>query len=198
MDLAAGAKRLWVLMEHTTKDGTPKLVHTLHLPADGARRGQAHLHQPGDDRRDGARLRGAGHRAGPQPGGSAGAHRGEAASAGVNPRPATAFGSPAAAARPAAPPRSARAPDAPNPAPHPPAAPARMPAHAPADAARSGPAHHAPARRCATMSRSSVRGAFGRARCRPNAASICIRRASNSAGSIACPGSTRKATTALT
>jgi acyl CoA:acetate/3-ketoacid CoA transferase beta subunit len=25
MDLAAGAKRLWVLMEHMTKEGRPKL-----------------------------------------------------------------------------------------------------------------------------------------------------------------------------
>jgi 3-oxoadipate CoA-transferase, beta subunit len=32
MDLAAGAKRLWVLMEHTTRDGTPKLVHRCSYP----------------------------------------------------------------------------------------------------------------------------------------------------------------------
>src|ERR1700691_3454605 len=32
MDLAAGAKRLWVLMEHTTKDGTPKLVTQCSYP----------------------------------------------------------------------------------------------------------------------------------------------------------------------
>ena len=32
MDLAAGAKRLWVLMEHTTKDGRPKLVHRCGYP----------------------------------------------------------------------------------------------------------------------------------------------------------------------
>ena len=32
MDLAAGAKRLWVLMEHTTKDGTPKLVTKCSYP----------------------------------------------------------------------------------------------------------------------------------------------------------------------
>jgi 3-oxoadipate CoA-transferase, beta subunit len=38
MDLAAGAKRLWVLMEHTTKDGSPKLVSkcTYPLTAPGA------------------------------------------------------------------------------------------------------------------------------------------------------------------
>jgi 3-oxoadipate CoA-transferase beta subunit len=32
MDLAAGAKRLWVVMEHTTKDGTPKLVEHCSYP----------------------------------------------------------------------------------------------------------------------------------------------------------------------
>jgi 3-oxoadipate CoA-transferase beta subunit len=32
MDLAAGAKRLWVLMEHTTKAGEPKLVKTCSYP----------------------------------------------------------------------------------------------------------------------------------------------------------------------
>jgi 3-oxoadipate CoA-transferase beta subunit len=32
MDLAAGAKRLWVMMEHTTKDGTPKLVRQCSYP----------------------------------------------------------------------------------------------------------------------------------------------------------------------
>jgi 3-oxoadipate CoA-transferase beta subunit len=32
MDLAAGAKRLWVLMEHSTKDGQSKLVTTCSYP----------------------------------------------------------------------------------------------------------------------------------------------------------------------
>jgi 3-oxoadipate CoA-transferase, beta subunit len=38
MDLATGARRLWVLMEHTTKDGNPKLVTkcTYPLTAPGA------------------------------------------------------------------------------------------------------------------------------------------------------------------
>ena len=32
MDLAAGAKRLWVVMEHTTKDGRPNLVEACSYP----------------------------------------------------------------------------------------------------------------------------------------------------------------------
>ncbi len=32
MDLAAGAKRLWVVMEHTTKDGRPRLVQACSYP----------------------------------------------------------------------------------------------------------------------------------------------------------------------
>jgi 3-oxoadipate CoA-transferase beta subunit len=32
MDLAVGAKRLWVVMEHTTKDGTSKLVEHCTYP----------------------------------------------------------------------------------------------------------------------------------------------------------------------
>jgi 3-oxoadipate CoA-transferase beta subunit len=32
MDLAAGAKRVWVLMEHTSKDGRPKLVQRCSYP----------------------------------------------------------------------------------------------------------------------------------------------------------------------
>ncbi len=32
MDLAAGAKRLWVVLEHTTKDGRPKLVEACSYP----------------------------------------------------------------------------------------------------------------------------------------------------------------------
>ena len=32
MDLAIGAKRTWVMMEHCTKDGAPKLVATCSYP----------------------------------------------------------------------------------------------------------------------------------------------------------------------
>lgn len=32
MDLAVGAKRLWVIMEHTTKDGRPRLVQRCSYP----------------------------------------------------------------------------------------------------------------------------------------------------------------------
>jgi 3-oxoacid CoA-transferase B subunit len=32
MDLAAGAKRLWVVMEHQTKDGRPKIVRRCGYP----------------------------------------------------------------------------------------------------------------------------------------------------------------------
>jgi 3-oxoacid CoA-transferase B subunit len=36
MDLTAGSKRLWVVMEHTTKDGKPKLVEACSYPLTAA------------------------------------------------------------------------------------------------------------------------------------------------------------------
>ena len=80
MDLAAGAKRLWVLMEHTTKDGTSEAGAPLLLSADRGRRGEARLHQPRGARRHRARLRGARHGAGADVRRAAGPHRRAAAS----------------------------------------------------------------------------------------------------------------------
>ncbi|MBU2867492.1 3-oxoacid CoA-transferase subunit B [Pacificibacter marinus] len=35
MDLAAGAKEIWVLMEHTTRDGKPRILKECHFPLTG-------------------------------------------------------------------------------------------------------------------------------------------------------------------
>ena len=73
MDLAIGAKRLWVVMEHTTRDGETAHPPAMHLSADREGRGAARLYQPGGARRDAGRVRGARHDPGADAGGVAGA-----------------------------------------------------------------------------------------------------------------------------
>ena len=54
MDLATGAKRVFVMMEHLTKKGQSKIVESLHLSADRGGVRQSNLHRPGGDRGDAA------------------------------------------------------------------------------------------------------------------------------------------------
>ncbi len=51
MDLAVGARQVWVLMEHQTKSGESRLGPPLHLSAHRARRGHARLYQSRRPRR---------------------------------------------------------------------------------------------------------------------------------------------------
>ena len=75
MDLAAGARQLWVMMEHTTKTGDSRLVRrcTYPLTALGVR--QARLYQSRRARRHGRRFRGSRDGAGPHPRCAAKSHR---------------------------------------------------------------------------------------------------------------------------
>ncbi len=75
MDLAIGAKKTYVMMEHTTKSGEQQDRRTLQLPAHRRRLRRPHLHRPRGDRRDAGRPGRPRDRRGPEPRRAARAHR---------------------------------------------------------------------------------------------------------------------------
>ncbi len=56
MDLAIGAKQVYVMMEHLTKQGESKIVERMHLSGDGRGLRRSHLYGSGHDRYDAARA----------------------------------------------------------------------------------------------------------------------------------------------
>ncbi len=84
MDLAVGAKRLWAVMEHTTKEGAPRLVRRCSYPLTALAAVEPDLHQPGRAGRDRAGVRRPRHGARPRPGRPTGRDRSRAAPARVS------------------------------------------------------------------------------------------------------------------
>ena len=56
MDLAVGARAVWVIMEHVTRKGAPRLVETCTLPLTAHALRQARLYRPRGGRRHARRA----------------------------------------------------------------------------------------------------------------------------------------------